>query len=874
MTPERRQQLLWRGVSFDVETHLIQPGLLAPPIVCASIAVHDGTRIVGELLDKEAALLAFRQIIEDPDRIMVGANISFDVLVCAVEWARRGVDMMPAIFQAYEDGRVYDVLVGEALNAIADGTLNKDPRTGGDLRDPITRDAKNRYSLAIAVDLTLDRVDAKANDEWRLRYAELEHVPIDEWPQSARDYPVDDVVNAMQVALAQCGHLPKRAEHRWREDDTCDQCGARLSYGGPTASCRVTKSHRNLHSMSDQVYTAWALHLGAAWGFNVDQSAVDAIETEVTEKRARIAAPLFALGLLKWTTKENEHGGKDEVLGRDTPVIARLMAQAYGATGECSTCRGTAKVVSPKAKLIKCKTCRGGGVAPTGGPCTKCNGGGRQVSDAKSSQINCQDCRTTGLDLSTAPQLPITEPSDKFPNGQVQASRDVLFESGDETLGELAQWLEDAKVIGTYIPFLRKARVECAGPDGEVFFKSRPLTLKPNVLLETDRTSYEDAIQQFPRKGRLRTCIRARSGYRFASVDWNMGESITHAQSCRWILGYSDLGDALNRGLDPHASLAAEILGLSYEEFMHQLKVLKDPQAKDTRQGAKPFTFGKPTGIGSPKLVTQARMQGEDTPCENGPVILADGRRGYKGTRFCVLGGADRCGVHPDGTSNKVTSWGRPGYERDCKPLCRACLECADRFGEKWLKLWRENKPYFKYAKDASEFGQKISREVAEFLGVDGDRLAPGEMLQHVSGIIRGDVGFTDCANGWFQSLLAFCAKLALRCAQRECCDSSVIVPSDACEGGVVSAYAGQRSPLYGSRCVVLYHDELFAELIASMAHDGATRLSEIMVRTLQEICADQTPAIKAPPALMMVWHKGAEEKRDEDGRLIPWEPS
>ncbi len=500
-------------------------------------------------------------------------------------------------------------------------------------------------------------------------------------------------------------------------------------------------------------------------------------------------------------------------------------------------------------------------------------------------KINCQDCRATGLDLRTAPRLSCTDPSDKFPNGQVQAGRDQLYESGDDTLGELAEWLEEARYEQTYIPYLRRARIECVGPNGEVYYKSRPLTLKPNVLLETDRVSYSDSIQQFPRKGPLRACIWARPGYTFASVDWNMGESLTHAQSCIWLLGYSDLAEALNNGLDPHSSLAAQVLSITYEEQVARKKA-GEKLAVATRQGAKPFTFGKPTGMGSPKLVTQARMQGEDTPCPNGPVMIDDGDGGlipgYKGTRFCILmDGAARCGFDPDGTSNKVVQWGKPGYERDCKPLCRACLECADRLGEHWLKLWRENKPYFKYAADCVDNGQNVGPEIAEFFGLQGTRLEPGEVMQHVSGIIRGAVGFTDACNGWFQSLLGVAAKLALRRAQRECCDSTVVVPSDACAGGVVSKYAGQPSPLYGSRCVALQHDELLAELLASKRHAAATRLSEIMVRALQEVCPDLAPAVKAPAALMSQWFKGAEPRfalggdkpANDNDELIPWVP-
>lgn len=352
------------------------------------------------------------------------------------------------------------------------------------------------------------------------------------------------------------------------------------------------------------------------------------------------------------------------------------------------------------------------------------------------------------------------------------------------------------------------------------------------------------------------------------SCDYNFGELVTHAQSCLYILGRSDLAKALLEGADLHIALACSVLGIRYEDFDKKNKV-----HAAARQAAKPFNFGKPGGMGTAKLVLQQRKQGPDTPCENGPAwITVDGKkvRGYKGLRFCILmGGAKSCG------SDKVTQWGRPGYERPISPTCRQCLECADKLGEKWMNQWGENRDYFKWTSDVSENGQLLEDWQADVLGLPrGSRLAPGEMVQHVSCIVRGGVAFTDCSNGYFQSLLAVAAKRALRQAQRECVDASYVVPSDACPGGKVSAYAGQRSPLFGSRVIVLQHDECLAELIEEFLHDGAERLSEIMVRCLQECCPDLAPACKAPPAAARRWWKGMDTVRHGKARrLVPWSP-
>jgi hypothetical protein len=206
--------------AFDTETHKIQPGLLVPPLVCASWSWWDPA--AGQI---EAALLAgraryselgrntpdaldvFRQLLAD--RIIVGAHIAFDMAVMARFAAERGHDLLPEIYRAYSDWRVFDIQIAEMEHAIGHGCLGLDPESRNKLRDPVTRKL-SRYSLSVVTHLVLDRVDAKDNAEYRMRYASLEAVPIEEWPEEARVYPVDDVCNPLEVAHAQYGLIPRK----------------------------------------------------------------------------------------------------------------------------------------------------------------------------------------------------------------------------------------------------------------------------------------------------------------------------------------------------------------------------------------------------------------------------------------------------------------------------------------------------------------------------------------------------------------------------------------------------------------------------------------------------------------------------------------
>lgn len=753
-----------RMVSFDTETYLIQPGLLAPPLVCGSVAAwaRPGIAPQGRLLDKESCRRVFAAVIADPTMMIVGANIAFDMLVMAVDAARRGIDLMPVIFQAYEDGRVFDIQVAEALHAIAQGHLGKDPRTGQAICNEQGK-ATGRYSLHACVDLLLGRSNAKANDEWRLRYGELDGIPIEQWPETARVYPIDDAVNTLECGLVQFGMMARGAAASWRPGEQVP--------------------NRNLHDVAAQCYKAFALHLGAAWGVRTDPVATEALAAAAEHLSAAGLGDFVQAGFVRADGSENG------------AVVKRAVAIAYGATGGCFICAGTGKVSSEK----------------TGKP------------------VNCAACSATGLDLSTAP-VPRTDPSVKFPTGQVQTGRDVLVESGDELLMAYGAHQEDDKILSTYVPFLREGA-------------NAPICLRPNAVLDTGRVSYNGPIQLLPRmvSSRLsaelkrrgvdvvgvRDCIVPRPGWLFYSNDYTGGELVTFAESCVNRVGFSKMGEALCKGVDVHAGFGATMMGVGYAEFIELLKIKKDKRAKNFRQAAKPANFGFPGGMGAVKLVLQQRKGGPDTEWPDGPSDLGGGRRGYKGLRFCLLvAGKERCG------EVKVTSWGKA--ERPCPPTCRYCIESAEEMRATWFRQWPEAKPYLDW------HAENVDRS--------------GEVVQHYSGRIRGGLEFCAEANGDFQALLADIAGRAQCRVSRE-------------------QYVDCGTALFGSRSILFAHDELFGEARADIAPEVSERVNEIMVEEFRKGCPHHTAACKAEPTIMPRWWKAAEPRRDASGRLVPWTP-
>ncbi len=867
MKPDQLKTIDIHGVSFDTETYLLRPGNLVPPLVLGSVAWYDGQEIKGQLLTKEQTLELFAQIIEDVDKIIIGANLAFDLAVLVREFAIRGLDILPYIFRALmgdhtelmtgiHDGRIFDIQHSQALDAIANGMLGKDPRTGAQL--------KGRYSQDQVIQLLFDRDDAKKNDEYRLRYGEFDGVPLEQLPETAQQYPVDDVVNAMQAAFAQTGFLPKLgAFHTWGTKGCCVDCGS-TGMGSP---CWVRRPHLNQHDLAAQTATAFCLHMGAATGFRIDQSYVDIIEKHSSDNRIVGLKPYIEAGLIRPDGTENRS------------ELKRLVAVAYGSTGKCLVCNGTGKVPSPanpKSKII----------------CFRPGELGEKI----------KTCDGTGLVLSG--DVPRSEKEG------IGYGRSFLTESGDEFLMEYAEVLEDQKILNVYVPFLRTARlcISCEHngtdkdphSDGCVMagWKDIPLTLRPNPILDTKRVSYDGAVMLLPRKvgyldnktGRyipsLRETFRARDGWGYSSEDFKAGETFTHAQSCIWLLGYSDLGTALLNDVDPHGAVAASVLGVSYEEWFRRRK---EPLFKAARQAAKPTVFGKPTGMSSVKIVQSSRAQGPDTPCERGPSWIDDGTntgnkiRGYKGLRYCILmNGAKTCG------DVKVTKWGF--RDKPISPTCKECLECGDHIGNIWLGQFRENKPYYDKISEITEDGQVVTYEMLELwpwlqdVYTEGFKTEPGQIIQHWSGTLRGGCNFTTACNGYFQTLLADITKLAYRMVARECYDSTVKVPTMMFHNSLPSRYAGARSPLYGSKPLAPWHDEIFAEHPKAMLVDGAQRISEVMRDVFAYVCPDMAPKVGADPTIQERWYKSAEpvyrnalgelcDAKDPGAILSLWKP-
>jgi DNA polymerase-1 len=413
-----------RFVYWDTETHLIKKGNITPRLVCVSwaerfhparmkeplsqadtvsIFSHAETfdEITRGLLLREDGIAFIRAHLEDDDIALVGHNTAYDfgVVIASAHPAESG-RLMRLVFEKYEKGLVHDTDTRQKLIDIATGEMkfHNDEDTG----EPI----KTRYDLAELARRLLKKF-LKKKDTWRLRYAELDGVPLAEWPEDAVRYAIDDAVTTLEV-------------HE-KQDEIA---------GGPIPDS--DRQHR----------AAWGLHLMSAWGIRTDGVMVAKLKAELAAEFAGMMNKLRPSGLLKIAPSRVPKRGKlkgttvPEKISKFMKAIQERVVSAYESAGE--------KVV-------------------------------------------------------------MTEPSDKFPYGQVSTAKKTLLEAGGylvtkgketgdathiqkgEELITLAESGKIGKLLQTYIPVLESGI-------------TRPINARYNGLVETGRTSCASPnMQNHPR---------------------------------------------------------------------------------------------------------------------------------------------------------------------------------------------------------------------------------------------------------------------------------------------------------------------------------------------------------------------------------------
>lgn len=281
-------------IALDTETFLIEPGLLAPPLVCVSFCTTDenGAPNPPGLLDRAAGITFVENLLTravERDYHLAIHNAAFDMAVFCVERP----SLIPLVFKAYDEGRIHCTKVRDQMLLNARGEMKSDEegqKTGFTLADVVQR--------RFGVDLSESKNDPNA---WRLRYGELDGVPFHEWPEDAKEYAKDDALWHLKVFLDQ-----ERERAEAGVDPLADEPG--------------------------QNRAAFALHLMSMYGVLTDAAAVEALEAHLTATVAVAEEKLKLSGILKGkSTKKRDTGLIEVSWSKDTAKIKSLVEASFDA---------------------------------------------------------------------------------------------------------------------------------------------------------------------------------------------------------------------------------------------------------------------------------------------------------------------------------------------------------------------------------------------------------------------------------------------------------------------------------------------------------------------------------------------------------------
>jgi len=285
-------------IAFDTETQEI--GLTSPPdpdksstkanvrpvpkMVCLSYARLGDGKV--ELLGADDAVEQWLDWIRADDVHLIGANVAFDMAVMVRAAEERGHDPLDDVLDAYNTfdpeanvaGRISDVLIRQRLLDYAQLGYAK---------------CKGLASLEdrLLADDDLDR-DHERSSTWRTRYQRLDDIPVDQWPEEARRYALDDAaatLDCWQIQQAESVHV----EHQ----------GTQLKVACPTTG---------VINEAFQARAAFHLQLAATWGIRLDAAKIDELGTHFRDQKPKAEAKLQEHGLHDGTSK-NEQAIRDRV---------------------------------------------------------------------------------------------------------------------------------------------------------------------------------------------------------------------------------------------------------------------------------------------------------------------------------------------------------------------------------------------------------------------------------------------------------------------------------------------------------------------------------------------------------------------------------
>ena len=700
----------------------------------------------------------FEGWLHDPDAVLLGQNVAFDLYTLAVAWSLLG-----EVAALYEAGRVRDTMLRQRLIDIAWPARlvwvpefeRLAPRKFaphallGEVRiDEAGDDGGGSFGAKGGLDALASRhlgydlsADKHGADAPRLRYGEMLEVPWAAWPRDFRRYALGDPLATLEVYLAQADAIDaKHQDPRERLPDLFD--------GDPADP---------LTPLVDEIFQAAAalpFQAMSARGLRSDRALVQRQRAELAKlaawaedltvehgvaRREPVYAPLPP-GVPKVRRKKGEPAPEREVERWEVKTIDEQVRTRVAALLRA---KGLPIEMTKSGKKIKADADTVfAAVDPTLGDV---EGAGADAWSDAAEDLDPAERATADLSRPGADPQALADLSELLGPKLLKVARRALAGEGGWSLDRLRRAVEAAADPGlAALAVARKAtkfdtsflRGLDTDDDLRAWFRT---------MMDTGRTSMVGRIRQnMPKSGGIRECVVPRPGYVFLQCDYSQIELLGLATALDWCVGHeSTLTRAIRDGVDCHLRLACHPvleLGEDYEAAKAYRKLCSGvleahgsdraraeaarpdldwarfDRIEKARQNAKAANFGFPGGMGAKKFVITCKKQG----------------------------------IH-------IT------------------LEQAERLREAWLSTWVEVRDYFGWASSLTNGGRSAS--VRHFDG----------------GHWRGGCGYTQACNTLFQGLVARGAKLAAWAL-------------------FVACYLTPDSPLYGCRPVLFVHDEFVLE--------------------------------------------------------------
>jgi hypothetical protein len=192
----------------------------------------------------------------------------------------------------------------------------------------------------------------------------------------------------------------------------------------------------------------------------------------------------------------------------------------------------------------------------------------------------------------------------RTPAGKISMSEDAVSNyTEDPVFAAFQEYSSSGTVMGKVEEWERGVKLPIHTHFDELMKSGRTSSSNPNI-----QARYAGNQPTDPKFGD-RECMVPRKGNVFLICDVPGLELSTIAQKCIEIIGYSRLAEDLNAGNDPHSRVAAQILGISYEEAVRRKEDPNDEEIYLARQTGKIMNFGRDAMAGAKTIVIQARQK-------------------------------------------------------------------------------------------------------------------------------------------------------------------------------------------------------------------------------------------------------------------------